>query len=247
MKRYKAPHGSIIAVQVDNELGYFFHINSYMCDYSEASIKRYREFLKGKYETADKLNGFYQANYESFDDVEPPRRFDGTRKEELLYYVDWIEYRERYLINSLGRLARMLKERGLDGVPMFHNYPHPLGPGGSTGATTTPFNLPELEKELDFVGFDIYSRKELYDHVKTIATFHPVESLVEFSCHNSVGMLRPFFQIQSFDLRHQSDNLLLGRCTKTLAQEHANARKGQQVDKPANLADPSCSQVLVER
>jgi beta-galactosidase len=169
--KHKAPRGCIIAVQVDNELGYFFHINSYMCDYSEASIKKYREFLKQKYESAEKLNALYHSNYESFEAIEPPRRFDGTRKEDLLYYVDWIEYRERYLINSLGRLARMLKERGLEGVPVFHNYPHPLGPGGSRGVATIPFNLPELEKELDFVGFDIYSRKELYDHVKTIISY----------------------------------------------------------------------------
>jgi beta-galactosidase len=171
LRKHKAPQGCIMAAQVDNEMGYFFHINPYMADYSDSSIKKYQEFLKDKYETIENLNRLYQTSFASFDDLDAPRRFEGGKKEDLLYYTDWIEYREFYLIDSLDRLTYMLKARGLDDIPIFHNYPHPLGPGGSVGATKTPFNLPELEKRLDFVGFDIYSRKELYDHVKTIISY----------------------------------------------------------------------------
>jgi len=142
-----------------------------MADYSESSIKKYQEFLKKKYQTIENLNELYEASYKSFEEVDPSRRFEGKKKEDLLYYTDWIEYRELYLIDSLNRLAHMLRARGLHDIPIFHNYPHPLGPGGSAGATKTPFNLPELERKLDFVGFDIYSRKELYDHVKTIISY----------------------------------------------------------------------------
>ena len=171
LRKHKAPKGCITGVQVDNEMGFFFHINPYMVDYSDSSIKKYQEFLKEKYQTIEKLNNLYRTNYESFEEIDPPRRFEGKKKEDLPYYMGWIEYREHYLINSLDRLTRMMRERGLDDVPIFHNYPHPLGPGGAVGATTTPFNLPELERKLDFVGFDIYSRKELYDHVKTIVSY----------------------------------------------------------------------------
>jgi beta-galactosidase len=65
----------------------------------------------------------------------------------------------------------MMRGRGLDGITLFHNYPHPLGPGGAVSGFTTPFNLMGLEEKLDFVGFDIYSRKELYDHVKTVVSY----------------------------------------------------------------------------
>jgi len=65
----------------------------------------------------------------------------------------------------------MMRDRGIVGVPIFHNYPHPLGPGGSASGITTPFNLKRLEEKLDFVGFDIYSRRELYDHVKTVVSY----------------------------------------------------------------------------
>jgi beta-galactosidase len=105
-----------------------------MADYANSSIKKYQEFLKNKYNTIQNLNKSYETSFKSFDDVDGPRRFEGKKKEDLLYYTDWIEYREFYLIDSLDRLTHMLRARGLHDIPIFHNYPHPLGPGGSVGA-----------------------------------------------------------------------------------------------------------------
>lgn len=103
--------------------------------------------------------------------MDAPRRFEGKSQRDLPRHVDWIEYREKYLVDCLSRLAGMMKERGLDQTPLFHNYPHPLGPGGAASGITAPYNLTELEKHLDFVGFDIYSRKELYSHVRTVVSY----------------------------------------------------------------------------
>ena len=171
LARHVYPNGNIVAVQVDNEMAYFFHINPYQCDYSDSSVAAYRRFLEDKYEDIASLNNAYRKEYSGFDAVDPPRRFAGKAKEEIPYYTDWIEYREHYLIESLTRLSRMMRDRGIVEVPIFHNYPHPLGPGGSASGITTPFNLPALEEKLDFVGFDIYSRRELYEHVKTVVSY----------------------------------------------------------------------------
>lgn len=171
LAKHAYPKGRLIAAQVDNEMAFFFHVNAYACDYSAASIAKYREFLKGKYKTVAELNATYGTSLASFERAEPPRRFEGKTKECVPFYSDWIEYRERYLINSLARLADMMRERGLGDIALFHNYPHPLGPGGAVSGFTTPFNIMGLEEKLDFVGFDIYSRKELYDHVKTVVSY----------------------------------------------------------------------------
>jgi beta-galactosidase len=171
LARHKYPNGGLVAVQVDNEMAFFFHVNPYACDFSDASIRGYQAFLKEKYGSLDRLNSIYRKQYSDFEQVDPPRRFEGTTKEDIPFYTDWIEYRERYLVDSLSRLAEMMKERGLRDIPMFHNYPHPLGPGGAASGITTPFNLLALEEKLDFVGFDIYSRKELYEHVKTVVSY----------------------------------------------------------------------------
>lgn len=171
LARHAHPDGGIVAAQVDNEMAFFFGINAYSGDFSAASLAAYRQFLLGKYGSLEELRSAHNAAYGTLDEVDPPRRFDATDKTDVPAYVDWIEYREHYLVNSMDRLAGMMRERGLDKIALFHNYPHPLGPGGAASGFTTPFNLPLLESKLDFVGFDIYSRKHLYHHVKTVASY----------------------------------------------------------------------------
>lgn len=164
--------GGIVAAQVDNEMAFFFGINAYSGDFSEASLRRYRTFLLGKYGSVEAVAKAYGLDgIDDFDGFQPPRRFERADRNSIPWYSDWSEYRERYLIDSMERLANMMRERGLDQIALFHNYPHPLGPGGAASGFTCPFNLPKLEEKLDFVGFDIYSRKHLYNHIKTVASY----------------------------------------------------------------------------
>ncbi|WP_024285606.1 alpha-amylase family protein [Cellulomonas sp. KRMCY2] len=171
LAKHAYPHGGIVAAQVDNEMAYFFNVNAYAADYSDESIAGYREFLATKHGGLAGINAAYGTEHADLASVEPPRRFEGTTYTQIPWYADWSEYRERYLITAMDRLAGMMRERGLGGIALFHNYPHPLGPGGAASGFTTPFNLMELEDKLDFVGFDIYARKELYAHVKTVVSY----------------------------------------------------------------------------
>ena len=171
LTRHAHPRGGIVAAQVDNEMAFFFGINAYSSDFSSASITRYQTFLLAKYGSLQAISAAHGADYGSLQDIDPPRRFEAVHKSDIPHHVDWVEYRERYLVDSIGRLADMMRARGLDKIPLFHNYPHPLGPGGAASGFTTPFNITALEEKVDFVGFDIYSRKHLYDHIKTVASY----------------------------------------------------------------------------
>ncbi len=171
LAKHAYPHGGIVSAQVDNEMAYFFGVNAYIADYSAESLAAYRRFLVGKYGDLEAVASAYSRPYAELAEVEPPRRFEATDKADIPWYADWAEYREQYLVDSMDRLAGMMRERGLGGITLFHNYPHPLGPGGAASGFTTPFNLMRLEEKLDFVGFDIYSRKELFSHVKTVASY----------------------------------------------------------------------------
>ncbi len=171
LAKHAYPNGGVVAAQVDNEMAYFFGVNAYACDYSDESIAGYRDFLLTKYGDVAAINAAYSTSGLGIEALEPPRRFDGHGRHDIPRYADWAEYRERYLISAMDRLGNMMRERGLGGIALFHNYPHPLDPGGAASGFTTPFNLAELEDKLDFVGFDIYSRKELYPHVKTVASY----------------------------------------------------------------------------
>lgn len=171
LARHMYPAGRLLAVQVDNEMAYFFHINAYASDFHPASVALYRRFLAGKYDDIARLNLAYGTRHRGFEQVEPPRRFDARGRQDIPYYLDWAAYRESYLVGAMDRLAGMMRERGLTDIALFHNYPHPLGPGGSASGFTAPFNMPALEGKLDWVGFDVYSRKELYHHVKTVLSY----------------------------------------------------------------------------
>lgn len=171
LAKHAYPNGGIVAAQVDNEMAYFFHINAYACDYSPASVRGYQRFLLDKYGSLEAINSAYGTSHASAQEIDPPRRYAATAMADIPFHVDWVAYREAYLVTSMDRLGTMMRERGLGQIALFHNYPHPLGPGGAVSGFTTPFNLVALEEKLDFVGFDIYSRKELYDHVKTVASY----------------------------------------------------------------------------
>lgn len=171
LAKHAYPQGGIVAAQVDNEMAYFFGVNAYIADYSKESLEAYRRFVVGKYGDLEAVNAAYSRDYSDVAEIEPPRRFAGTDKTQIPWYADWAEYREEYLVNAMDRLAGMMRQRGLGGIALFHNYPHPLGPGGAASGFTTPFNLMRLEEKLDFTGFDIYSRKELFGHVKTVASY----------------------------------------------------------------------------
>lgn len=171
LAKHAYPNGGVVAAQVDNEMAYFFNVNAYAADYSAQSLEGYRRFVAAKHGDLGAVNAAYRTELTDLTQLDPPRRFAGTRCEDIPWYADWAEYREMYLVDSMDRLGTMMRERGLGGIALFHNYPHPLGPGGAASGFTTPFNLMRLEGRLDFVGFDIYARKELYSHVKTVVSY----------------------------------------------------------------------------
>lgn len=171
LAKHAYPHGGIVAAQVDNEMAYFFGVNAYIADYSPESVAAYRRFVLGKYGSVEAVGDAYSRTIGDIAELEPPRRFEATDKSDIPWYADWAEYREMYLVDAMDRLGGMMRQRGLGGIALFHNYPHPLGPGGAASGFTTPFSIPRLEERLDFVGFDIYSRKELFSHIKTVASY----------------------------------------------------------------------------
>ncbi len=112
--------GCIIAVQADNETCNFFRDRPYIMDYSDASLRLYRHFLKERYQTVGKLNESYCSDYPDFESVAAPHGFQGEKKEELPYYFDWVEYKEYQILYALKRMIAILNKLDLK-LPIFHN------------------------------------------------------------------------------------------------------------------------------
>jgi beta-galactosidase len=158
--RHLAPQGCIVAVQSDNETCYLFHDQAYATDYSPASLAVYRQFLSERYGTIAQLNAIYGQDYQDFAVIEPPRDCQIRTAADVPWHRDWVEYKERYIHQSVVQIARMLRERGVQGVPIFHDvafltYPAQLD-----------FARLESEAALDWVGLNLYRSPKEYPEIK---------------------------------------------------------------------------------
>lgn len=151
IQKHLHPHGPVVAVQVDNELGYFFIAEAYNMDYSPASLKLWAHFLDLKYRQVAALNKAWGVKLKGWDEAEAPTKApaEGAKREDLRRALDWVEYKEYQILWALTRLAELYRSRGLGSVPFFHNF---------FGPWTTPFNIPEIEADagIDFCGLDSY-------------------------------------------------------------------------------------------
>lgn len=155
LARHLAPTGCIVAVQSDNETCYMFHDQAYATDYSPASIAAYRRFLTERYGTIARLNECYAALYPDFDAIEPPRDCQIRTAADVPWHRDWVEYKERYIHDGVAGLARMLRERGVAGVPIFHDVAFQY---------RTPLDIARMEADpaIDWVGINLYRPPQGY-------------------------------------------------------------------------------------
>jgi beta-galactosidase len=127
---YQWPDGPIVASQVDNEMGYHFQSHPFALDFHPDTLAQWHEWRGAV--------------------VDPPRDGrDGTLEER----VAWIAFREHHLRRSLTTLGGMLRERGVDRIPLTHNdYPR----------TTTPFDSGALERDgvVDVATGDVYATRQ---------------------------------------------------------------------------------------
>jgi beta-galactosidase len=164
LARHLAPRGCIVAVQSDNETCYLFHDQPYATDYSPGSLALYRAFLARRYESIAVLNGAYATGYADFAAVEPPRDGGIGSRQDLPWHLDWVRYKEYQITWSVARCARMLRERGITDVPIFHDIAY---------QQRTPLDVAGMEADpaVDWVGMNLYRNKEEYGHAVQQARF----------------------------------------------------------------------------
>jgi beta-galactosidase len=151
------PKGPVVAIQVDNEHGYFFRGGAYDADYSDAALDRWSKFSDGK---------------------EPPRRFDAQGPADLALHLAWLEFREAEVVAALSAMRAMLDELGLGGVPRYHNFP-PAEPGISDVAAA--------ESVLDVAGLDLYHTKKQYAVVRRRALYLAGSSRLPYVPEMGIG------------------------------------------------------------
>lgn len=167
------PAGPVVASQVDNEIGYHFQPNTFALDYHPDAVAAYREFLRRSYGDVIELNELYGTGYSGFGEIEPPT--DGADEPEV-WRLDWVRWREVHLREALTTLAGMLREAGMDRVPLIHNdYPR----------MNTPLDPAAIERDtgIQLAAGDIYTTKEggawLREFVRYVAGTSKLPVLLE--------------------------------------------------------------------
>jgi beta-galactosidase len=140
--------GPVAALQVDNELSYFFRPNPFEADYHPDAVALYRRRLG---------NGA----------ADPPRAFAPDAIPELL---EWCRFKEWLLVYAADRLAKMFRERGAADVPLTLNLPA-MAPRGVVEPGATPIDIPGLETAVDVVGADLYSPAAAYHNTRKWARY----------------------------------------------------------------------------
>jgi beta-galactosidase len=137
-----------VLVQVDNEGALYFRDGVYDQDWHADALAIYREFLQQKYGSIERVRELYDEPLESFETVEPPRRFTATTPVELLHHVDWAQAQEIVVTKALRRWREELESAGFSGLPFTHNLP--------LGENATPLDPAELGTAVELLGLDYY-------------------------------------------------------------------------------------------
>lgn len=172
VKPFLHPCGPVVGLQADNEMSFFFRTATFDQDYSDAAISLYHDFLAKKHGTIEALSQVYARRYARFQDVMPPREFAACHILELPYYLEWQEYKEFLIYYAIKRTSDMLRERGMNNVFFFHNFP-PAFP-------STPQHVPGAESAVDIAGVDLYLKKTDYDGLSAAARFLSASSRLPF-------------------------------------------------------------------
>ncbi len=190
------PAGNIVMVQVDNEGALYFRDGAYDQDWHPDAIALYRQFLREKYKTLSGLAAAYGGSEEQegaprFADIEPPSRFDAKTPAELARHVDWEEFHEVLLADSMTRMSNALVAAGIRGIPRSHNFP--------LGQESTPLNAASVMKSaVDLVGLDYYgranpeSRAMIMRRTTELAVRTEAQGQPAFACEMGAGF-PPFF------------------------------------------------------
>jgi len=171
------PNGPIVGVQLDNELSYFFRTSAFDQDYHPDAQAKWAAFLIEKYGGEQQAAAAHDPRLPPTEQP-PPREFVARGPRDIPRYLDWMEFKERLLLDSLARMRVMWEERGVRETLFFHNYP--------ICEARTPFNLPAAERIMDFCGVDFYMHKSEYEPLKRKLLFLTGQSRLpvspEFAC-----------------------------------------------------------------
>lgn len=129
------PSGPVVAAIVDDGCGPHATRTVHGFDHHPETLDGYRRFLEERYASVERLTAAHHVDVTRFEEVLPPNRFDERGPLELRRHLDWAEYQDRLVGETLTLFARTLPALGVD-VPCLVGLPR-----GSAGAAVDASTL----------------------------------------------------------------------------------------------------------
>ncbi len=184
------PAGPIVLCQIDNEGALYFRDGVYDQDFHPDAIATYRDFLRRKYGSLERLREVLHDPAADFDRLLPPLRFAASSPLDLARHLDAAEAQEEIIARAFLRMKRTLQRSGFAGIPTMHNLPF--------GEGSTPLDPKRVNQVVDLLGLDYYhvasevTRAEIARRTSDLAVRAHARGYVPFACELGAGF-PPFF------------------------------------------------------
>ncbi|HSW54760.1 MAG TPA: beta-galactosidase [Ignavibacteriaceae bacterium] len=178
-KYQESKGGPITMMQVCNEVGVFQWLFGKV-DYNPSVIKLYKEFLKEKYNSVEKLNSVYGTEFSSFEKISAPIG-KIENKQDYCAYFDFHLFYRHYFAMYLDLLIKKIRSYGIN-VQLTHNIP-----GWIYG------NAAELPMLISTYEEIMRTRKDLIfgiDHIPEFVSFRNAHS--DLACNKILEAMQPY-------------------------------------------------------
>ena len=155
-KNYVHPRGPIFMVELDYETSYGRMLDPASADYNpDVLAEHYGPFLEERYEDIKKLNALYKEKYDTFAQVEPPRKFDDLDPKAYVRVLDWFRFREHMLNEYLTVLESIFESYTVEPLLFRSLYFKP-------GDILPAFNLVPEDRS-PFLGANVFPEGSYFD------------------------------------------------------------------------------------
>lgn len=172
-------NGPIIMMQVCNEVGVFQWLSGKI-DYNNSVINLYKQFLKEKYQTINKLNKIYGTKYSSFKKISAPTGIIENRQNYCAYYDFHLFYRHYYAL-YLDTLSKKIRSLGVN-IQLTHNIPGWIY-GNAAELPMLISTYEEIMRTREDIVFGL-------DHIPEFVSFRNAHS--DLACNKILKAMQPY-------------------------------------------------------
>jgi beta-galactosidase len=202
IKSYTYPKGPVIMIGLDNHPSFGKNTEPFKLDYNEYIVGTlYPQFLQEKYDQIKHLNSAYIEKNKRFTDIQPPKHLKITQPKQLPKYLDWIEFKEKYLANYIENLKEIFVSCEIPAIFSTVLFQEKL--------FSVPFNWTLTDREEKYVGAQVGIEKsypDLISHLRYYATCSRFAWAYEFrvgNCSDDPSDSRKYFPVSLAETKLQ--------------------------------------------